>query len=206
MKKLYLITPISKDLPEHDEAGYIGVDQGAIVLLDNGIIPDLAIGDFDSLKDSAALLNLEKKNVPIIRAAIEKDETDLQLALMELEKLGLLQDHQVIVWDAIKGRLDHTLANLLLVGWQFPQVILEDPRQKVIPLLPGTYKIDDGYRHISFFALETSVISLEGFHYPLDHQTIYPRDIYCVSNSLDQEQAFVTLHKGRVLCICSNEP
>lgn len=91
---------------------YIGIDRGALFLLQHQRPVDLAIGDFDSL--TAAELQAVKQQVKtVIQAPAEKDDTDTQLALVET--LRLYSEAQIDVIGATGGRLDHLLANLWLV-------------------------------------------------------------------------------------------
>lgn len=65
---------------------YIGIDRGALFLLQHQRPVDLAIGDFDSL--TAAELQAVKQQVKtVIQAPAEKDDTDTQLALVETLRL-----------------------------------------------------------------------------------------------------------------------
>ena len=87
----------------------IGIDRGNLYLLRRGIIPDLAIGDFDSLNDA------EKKEVfsqvaEVQTSPAEKDDTDTQLALVRTFERYPKADVTLI--GATGGRLDHLLANL----------------------------------------------------------------------------------------------
>ena len=64
-----------------DDATFIGADHGAIYLLDKGIKPAMAVGDFDSLTDEE--WQRVVRNVAMIeRHAPEKDETDTELAII----------------------------------------------------------------------------------------------------------------------------
>ncbi|MGL9729494.1 thiamine diphosphokinase [Enterococcus sp. DIV0756] len=89
----------------------IGIDRGNLFLLRRGIIPDLAIGDFDSLNEA------EKKEVfsqvkETQTSPAEKDDTDTQLALVRTFECYPKADITLI--GATGGRLDHLLANLWL--------------------------------------------------------------------------------------------
>ena len=72
------------------ETFWIGVDRGAYRLLKKGIVPDLAVGDFDSLS-SAELKEVEGVVSDIHYSIPEKDDTDTQLGL----KLALAK-HSII--------------------------------------------------------------------------------------------------------------
>ncbi|MFO7680225.1 MAG: thiamine diphosphokinase [Chloroflexota bacterium] len=73
--------------------------------------PDLVVGDMDSV--SPEILDwLENADVPIRRHDPVKDETDLELALLHAREYG----EQILLFGTLGGRLDHMLANVLLLA------------------------------------------------------------------------------------------
>ncbi|MDE5856335.1 MAG: hypothetical protein K2H06_04715, partial [Anaeroplasmataceae bacterium] len=60
-------------------------------------------------------------------------------------------------------------------------------------------------KFISFFALSDTIISLEGFKYPLTNYYLKNTDSLTISNELLDERGIVTLKGGRVLVIQSKE-
>ncbi len=90
----------------------IGADGGAARALAWGLTPHLVIGDMDSLpdEDRAVLIDRGSEFVEHPRA---KDETDLELALAHAVGQGA---REIVIFGALGGRLDHTLANVLLLA------------------------------------------------------------------------------------------
>lgn len=90
---------------------WIGVDYGATYLLNEGIIPELALGDFDST-NKEELQHLQAK-IPRVKIFAHKTEhTDTQLGV-----LAAMQDYdaeRINVFGATGGRLDQLLANLTM--------------------------------------------------------------------------------------------
>lgn len=85
----------------------IAVDGGFSSLCAIGVTPDFALGDFDSLGHVP-------QGVPIERHPVMKDDSDTALALEWALAHGM---REVVVYGALGGRLDHTLATLsALVG------------------------------------------------------------------------------------------
>lgn len=78
------------------------VDGGFAWLERAGVVPDLAVGDFDSL-------GFVPQGVPVERHPPMKDASDMELALERAWEGGF---RRVFVYGGIGGRLDHTLANL----------------------------------------------------------------------------------------------
>lgn len=90
----------------------ICADSGAERLAGSGRMPDLVIGDMDSI--SPLLLNQIglSAGIEIIRAYAEKDETDAELALDEAIARGA---GEVVLLGALGGRMDHALGNMMLL-------------------------------------------------------------------------------------------
>ena len=89
----------------------IAADGGARHAHALGIAPDEIVGDLDSIAP-ALLSRLRSAGTMIHAARPDKDETDLELALLRAAALGA---SRLIVLAALGGRLDMTLSNLLLL-------------------------------------------------------------------------------------------
>ena len=61
------------------------------------------------------------------------------------------------------------------------------------------------YKFISFFALSDTIISLEGFRFPLNNYRLSNMDPLTISNELTAPIGVVTLKGGRILVIQSKE-
>ena len=118
----------------------IGADGGAARALDWGVVPEAVIGDMDSLPD-ALRDELEARGSAFIEHPRAKDETDLELALTYAARQGA---DEIVVLGALGGRLDHTLANLLLL---------------TLPSLEGTMvRIVDGAGEVVLVGSNKSVL------------------------------------------------
>lgn len=89
--------------PEEPEDLVIAADAGYRTCREMGIVPDLLLGDFDSMEQPEDFANIH-------RSPVEKDDTDTMLAV----KTGLEQGcGEFYLYGGTGGRrLDHTLANL----------------------------------------------------------------------------------------------
>lgn len=95
----------------------ICADNGYFWALQEEILPDLIIGDFDSLKDDSLLPNSStptKSYTEILRLPVEKDYTDTHVCIQEAVNRGF---KHICIVGGIGGRLDHTLANLQSIAW-----------------------------------------------------------------------------------------
>jgi thiamine pyrophosphokinase len=89
----------------------IGADGGAARALAWGLAPDLVIGDMDSLGEEEQK-TLATKGCQFVVHPRAKDETDLELALTYAAQEPV---REILILGALGGRLDHTVANLLLL-------------------------------------------------------------------------------------------
>lgn len=92
----------------------IAADSGVHHAQSLGVHIDLVVGDFDSVTDEA-VERAVAGGARLERFPAAKDQTDLELALDRAVALGGTGAHVVVV-ASVGGRLDHALANLLLLG------------------------------------------------------------------------------------------
>ena len=90
----------------------IAADGGGNALFAAGITPDLVIGDLDSLAPEAAGA-FAAAGATFLRYPTEKDETDLELALLAA---AARQADTIDVLGAIGGRWDQGLSNVALLA------------------------------------------------------------------------------------------
>lgn len=86
-------------------------DGGAAALAHAGRLPDVLVGDMDSI-DGALLRQMEAAGVRTVKAVAEKDETDGWLAVDEAIAMGATD---ITLLGALGGRVDHLLGNLMLL-------------------------------------------------------------------------------------------
>lgn len=83
---------------------WIGVDYGALMLIDHNIRPIAAFGDFDSIDETEKLRIESVIDIDLLPA--EKNETDLEVAMQYAKDL---EYNKVFIHGATGGRLDHFL-------------------------------------------------------------------------------------------------
>lgn len=189
---------------------WIGVDRGVWTLLELGLKVETGLGDFDSVTEHErrALGELVQE---LHTFPPEKDETDMELAL----RYALKQKPAVIrLFGATGGRLDHFFANIQLL--LSPDVLaacttveIIDHQNSVTVKRPGEHKIeyDPSYRYVSFIPLQGEVksLTLEGFKYPLDQETIPVHSTRCISNELLSERGTIFFTSGILMVIRSRD-
>lgn len=176
----------------------IGVDEGAYRALKNGIKLDVAIGDFDSI-DQEKLKWIQSKT-KVILLPEKKNDTDTGAALRLCKDAS-----RIIILGGIQGkRIEHFIANLMLMETYKHVEMLDNNSHMYI--MDSSFSIKKTeYKFISFFALSDTIITLEGFKYPLNNYALKNTDPLTISNELKEERGIVTLKGGRVLVIQSKE-
>ena len=207
----------------------IAADRGLEFFLDYLILPDVVIGDFDSLsEDGKNFLEMqneditycgmlewklqkgEGKVVEVVRLRPEKDDSDTQSAMNYAIQNGA---KEIVILGVTGNRVDHLMANfglLILAQKQDTEVALAD-RYNYMKLIPsGTIlkKAEQFGKYVSFFPLGGDVtgLTLEGFKYPLDKYHLTTADSgLTVSNEISEEYAKVTYESGTLLMIMSRD-
>ncbi|MCX8001667.1 MAG: thiamine diphosphokinase [Anoxybacillus mongoliensis] len=188
-----------------EDVCWIGVDRGVLALLDAGIMPKRAFGDFDSI-DERELQQLKNRLPHIDIWPSEKDQTDTDIAL---DWALAQQATKIRVFGGTGGRLDHLFGNVqLLFKGKDGQIELID-RQNVVTLYrSGKHVVEkkDEYRYISFIPMTPiRALTLRGFKYPLDAQDIPLGSTLCVSNELIHHFGTFSFTEGILMMIRSKD-
>jgi len=181
----------------------LAADSGASTALQHDCIPLIVVGDLDSL-DAQPLQQLQAQGTHIIQAAVEKNETDTELAIQVAIEHGATS---ITLLGALGGqRFDHMMANiLLLAGFEtVPIRIVDGP--SVCWLLRGPERsVIDGHAGdlLSLLPLtgDATGVRTQGLYYPLPGETLYFGRPRGVSNVFLGEQAEVALETGMLLVI-----
>ena len=181
----------------------IAVDGGAAHCIRLGLRPDLVVGDLDSLEPGLQARLMEAGSA-FERHPAEKDETDLELALLRAVSLGA---ERIILAGALGGRLDMSLANLLLPALpEFERVRIElwEPRSTAWLLNPpGEAIAGEPGDTLSLVPLGGDAIGLatEGLAYPLRDETLVFGRTRGLSNVFTASLARVGLRSGKLLAV-----
>lgn len=191
---------------------WVGVDHGVLVLLEHEIMPNLALGDFDSVtNDELRMIQAKLPEVSIFPA--EKDETDLELAIdWAIRK----QPSNIYILGATGGRIDHFLANIqllqkerILQAVRKTNIYIVDEKNSITVKIPGSYSIQEDLEKKYFSLLsvtkEVSEITLTGFKYPLSRATLTRGSTLCISNELISDCGNVSFEKGILMMVRSND-
>ncbi len=183
-------------------APVIAADSGVASVLAAGLTPVIVVGDLDSASPDA-LARAEALGARIERHPIEKDATDLELAL---ETALTFDPRRVLIVGSDGGRLDHLFSAALVLAsdrWSAVEIDgLFGPARLHIVRGTRTLPGDPG-ETLTLLALHgaaTGVVT-DGLAYPLRGETLAPGSSRGVSNTLVAPEATVTVGAGTLLAL-----
>lgn len=175
----------------------IAVDAGYEQLTRWGLRPELAVGDFDSLGRVPA-------EVPVVRHPVEKDDTDMLLAVREGLSRGC---KRFLIYGGLGKRLDHAIGNLQLLAWLARRgcaAFLLGEGTAVTAIHNGTMVFSPGHQGtLSLFAWgeRAEGVTLTGLYYPLEDGTLRCDLPLGVSNKFLGRESVVQVREGTVLAV-----
>lgn len=180
----------------------VAADGGSLHAVRHGWWPHWLVGDLDSTPPEIQRL-LQAHDAAISKHSPRKDETDTELAVRVAVEQGA---DEIYLLGATGGRLDHTLANILLLGMEaFAPVRLTIlAGQQRLTAIRGQGEIHGRPGDlVSLLPIGGDAVRIwtEGLEYPLRGETLrfgIPRGI---SNVLTAPIATIRLESGILLAV-----
>lgn len=175
----------------------VAVDGGLFYCQQMNIIPDLLIGDFDSVTPE---LLQQYSHIPKLQFPTDKDDTDLELALQvvntpDVEAIGL--------FGVMGHRVDHALNNLSL-ACRFSKIVVETETESIFCI--------DCEKHIdclqgqklSLLPLNSPVIGVTttGLKWELKNAT-FDKYFRSISNVCLGRSVQIHVDSGELICFLS---
>lgn len=180
----------------------ICVDGAARYLHEIYCIPDLMVGDMDSVNDKD-LEWIRKHNIPVKEYDVKKDYTDTEIAI---DAAINLKAEKITVLGGIGNRIDHSVSNIFLLKKIADSGILGEIIDEHFEI---QYLDKNSELHwqigetVSFIPLneDPGIISLEGFEYPLVDKSVSQGTSLCVSNVVKKSIQKVKIKDATLLAI-----
>lgn len=186
----------------HNDDFIIAADGGTRHALALGLMPNVIVGDLDSLPSD---FEPSTFNGEFVLYPKDKNETDLELAI---QHALTLKPVQIIILAALGGRLDQTLGNIALIN--------------SLQLSTFNIRLDDGIEEVFFcrdhvevngtggdtvslipWQGEVAGIVTTGLKWSLQDETLYPKKTRGISNEMIDKTATVQIKSGLLLVVHS---
>ncbi|MCM1023656.1 MAG: thiamine diphosphokinase [Prevotella sp.] len=189
-----------KTVPPSDEY-LIAADSGFSVLKRMGIMPDVLVGDFDSLSEELP------SGCEIITAAAEKDDTDTMLAVKTAMSRGY---SDITIEGSVGGRLDHTFANIQTLAYILDnggsgRLVGENDTAELFGAGEYRFPKNDSMYFSIFSYGDEAVVTTSGTKYNLTSYRLTSGFPLGVSNEILSAECTLKVEKGRVLVIFSKK-
>lgn len=183
----------------------ICADGGTRHAVNMKLTPDVIIGDMDS--SAARYIDYFRKlGVEIIKYPKEKDKTDTHICV----EFALEFSTEIILLGATGSRIDHMMANvcLLKLGIEkgIPISIIDN--KNYIRMIKDSIVLEGGkgdFFSLIPFSERVEGVSTKGAHYELTDAAIEFGDSYGVSNCFECNRVEVSIKKGYMLVIKSED-
>ena len=192
--------PSPRSVPKFDVDFVVAADHGADHAIKNGYQVDVLVGDLDSVTEEG-----ETSANKVVQHPVDKDVTDLELALEEASKLGATQ---VTVVGTFQGRVDHSFNNLLvLVNEQWAHIslsmvvdeshvwIVHNSLEIVVPVGAQVSLLPVGN--------EVSGVTATGLQWPLSEESLLLGEGRGMSNRSIVENVSISIRSGVLLVFIS---
>ena len=187
----------------------LAADSGMDFLYRTKILPDIIVGDFDSVDPEVLEFFREHEEIDICALNPVKDDTDTEFAIRESIRRGATE---ITIIGGTGTRLDHVLGNIAILGQGFVQdrhIFLLDEHNR-IRLIQKECRIKKEEQYgkyvsvVSFCGVARGV-SESGVFYPLDHVDLQPFTSLGISNEIVDEEAVITVEDGTLIVVESRD-
>jgi len=184
----------------------IAVDGGSKHAKNFGLIPDLIIGDFDSISKKDYVY-FQKKGSDFLRYDPIKDKTDVHLAIEHVMKSEF---KEILLLCVFGDRIDHIIANIFLllkvVEAGIKIKIIDEFNEIVLIQNFGKIKGNIGDT-VSLIPLTETVtgIKLTGLKFIPKDGILIMNETLGISNILTKKVATIRINNGKLLVIKPNK-
>lgn len=185
----------------------IGVDSGCNTLYKLNIMPNLILGDFDSI-DKNVLNYFLSKEINLERYSSHKDYSDTHLAYRRAKEIYNVSE--ILMFGVTGTRLDHTLGNIGLLSNGLKdniniQIIDEHNRMFIVDKSSVIKKEEGSY--VSFHALSEVVknFTIRGGKYDLTDYNMKLLEPRAICNEFLDGDINITFSEGIILIMYTRD-
>ena len=145
----------------------LAADAGMEALYRDHILPDIIVGDFDSVNPDTLEYFHDKEQIEVCMLNPEKDDTDTEYAIREAIRRGAME---IVVIGATGTRIDHVLGNIsLLMEYQQMglEVVMLTDYGFFTPAADTQTFAGFPHQQVSVFNFDAVQLRSEGLKYPI---------------------------------------
>lgn len=176
----------------------ICADGGLVHAEKMGVVPNLAVGDFDSYAGPVT--------GEVRRFNPEKDYTDTHIAVTEALERGY---REIILLGATGTRLDHTLSNIGLLEYIALKggtgYVINETNKITVINKTTVIEPEEGW-HLSLIPIgRVKGVTLKGLKYPLHNYDLKFSESLAVSNEFTDGAAVIEIKEGSLIVVKSRD-
>lgn len=184
----------------------ISADSGARHCEGLGVIPDILVGDFDSVRGED-FDRLVSAGSEVIRFPAEKDMTDSEIAIEFALEKGC---SCIILLGASGSRLDHSVSNLMLLKKLTDldvEGILADEKNEIRLIMSQINLIREEGVFVTLLPVAGKAcgVTTSGLYYPLEDAVLEIGSSWGVSNRFSEEYANISVKNGYLMVFKSRD-
>lgn len=200
---------VNRMLEQETPEAVIAADKGMSFFYRNQKMPDVIIGDFDSVDHESLQYFKAQRGVQMLKLNPVKDDTDTEAAIRYALEHGA---EQITLLGATGSRLDHVLGNieLLGIGLQAGVPIVMTDANNRIRMIDRGIVLKKEAQHGTYVSLipyteKVEHLTLRGFKYPLADAILTGFCSLGVSNEIVDAEAEIIFDGGILLVIESRD-
>ena len=189
-----------------ENAACFCADGGANFAFKYGKMPEVIVGDLDSI-EKKVLEYYKSKNILIKKFPKDKDFTDFELILKEINKISENKNfvEKIFVVGGLGKRIDMTLSNLFIMEKYKNLVFLQENEEIFYVEKSFVLKNKKEYE-FSIIPISEKIekLTLKGFKFETDKIDVKRESSRLVSNVICGDEASVEFENGKLIIILKN--
>ena len=181
-------------------------DGGANFAFKYGKIPEVIVGDLDSI-EKKVLEYYKSKNILIKKFPKDKDFTDFELILKEINKISKNKNfvEKIFVVGGLGKRIDMTLSNLFIME-EYKNLVFLQENEEIFYAEKSFVLKNKKDCEFSIIPINEKVekLTLKGFKFETDKIDVKRESSRLVSNVICGDEASVEFENGKLIIILKN--
>ena len=181
-------------------------DGGANFAFKYGKMPEVIIGDLDSI-EKKVLEYYKNKNILIKKFPKDKDFTDFELILKEINKISENKNfvEKIFVVGGLGKRIDMTLSNLFIME-KYKNLVFLQENEEIFYAEKSFVLKNKKECEFSIIPISEKVekLTLKGFKFETDKIDVKRESSRLVSNVILENEASVEFENGKLIIILKN--